>query len=193
MGGGEVNKFPSAAVSQEFIISHSVTTISFCHIHRYFINPKPSIRDVLDNSSAVMDAINRSLKMGVNRGCRLSVNVRTDVLKFLFEGKCRQYPHEAGHLYTLEDFDKKYFPTDWHRVYDRLGDGCKVQFPLRMVSKVKWSTTMYTSDSVRGMVLPKKKHFYEVCILWLVKQCCSFCFVVKPAIVRTQIHDQQHT
>ena len=110
--------------------------------------------------------------MGVNRGCRLSVNIRTDVLKFLFEGKGREYPHGAGHLYTLEDFDKKYFPTDWHRVYNRLGDGCEVQFPLRMVSKVTWSTTVYTSDSERGMVLPKKNHFYEVCILWLVKQRC---------------------
>ena len=97
-----------------------------------------------------MDDINRSVKMGVNRGYRERSYRR-------FKG--REYPHGAGHLYTLEDFDKKYFPTDWHRVYDRLGDGCEVQFPLRMVSKVKWSTTVYTSGSERDMVLLKEMKY----------------------------------
>ena len=93
-------------------------------------------------------------------------------LKFLFHEKGRKYPHRAGHLYNLEDFDEQYFPTDWHRVYDRLGDGCEVQFPLRMVSKVMWSSTVYTSGGEKGTVLPKKKHFEEVCLVWIAKQRC---------------------
>ena len=58
------------------------------------------------------------------------------VQRVKFHGKGREYPHAAGHLYNLEDFDEECFPTDWHRVYDRLVDMCEVQYPLRLVSKV---------------------------------------------------------
>ena len=61
-------------------------------------------------------------------------------------------------------FNKEYFPADWHRVYDRLGDECEVR-------RVKWSSTVYTTND-QEQVLPKKKHFDEVCIVWIVKQRC---------------------
>jgi hypothetical protein len=37
--------------------------------------------------SAFSAAVNISLKMGVNRGCNISVNFRTDVFEFLFKHK----------------------------------------------------------------------------------------------------------
>ena len=75
--------------------------------HRSFTNPKPMMRDILNDTSTFMDAINRSLKMGMNRGCRLTVKFRTDVFKFLFEGKGREYSYGTGRLYKQEDFDEQ--------------------------------------------------------------------------------------
>ena len=92
--------------------------------------------------------------MGVNKGCRLTVNFRT---RFLFKDKGSEYPHGAGRLYTLDNFDTAYFPTDWYRVHDRLGDGCRVEFPLRVVSTVKWSPTVYVNNEERGIYSPKEK------------------------------------
>ena len=109
--------------------------------------------------------------MGVNKRCRLTVNFCTDVFRFLFKDKGSEYPHGRGRLYTLDDFDTAYFPIDWYRVHDRLGDGCRVEFPLRMVSTVKWSPTVYVNNEERGIV-PKKRHFDEVCMVWIIKQRC---------------------
>ena len=139
---------------------------------RYFADPKPSIRDILDSTSAFCNAINRSLKMGVNKECRLTVNFHSDVFRFLFKDRGSEYPHGKGRLYVLEDFNTTYFPTDWYRVNDRLGDGCKIDFPMRLLSKVKWSPTVYATHGESAAVHPKKKYFDEVCIAWVAKQRC---------------------
>ena len=141
-------------------------------LNRYFADPSPSVRDILDSTSAFSNAINMSLKMGLNRGCRVTVNFRTDVFRFLFKDKGSDHPHGTGRLYTLDHFDKTYFPTDWYKVHDKLGDGCEVEFPLRMVSKLKWSSTVYITSNESGTVHPKNKHFDEVCTIWIAKKRC---------------------
>jgi hypothetical protein len=84
---------------------------------RYFEDPRPSVRAVLDATSSLSAAINKSLKMGVNRGHHLTVNCRTDVFHFC-----------SKRLYELADFDRNFFPKGWHQVHDQLGDGCAVRF-----------------------------------------------------------------
>ena len=108
---------------------------------RYYVNPKPSTRNVL---SAFVSGITKSLKMGINKGCRISVLFHTIVLQFLFKNKGSTYEHGTGRLYMLDDFDGQYFPKEWYRVYDKQGDGCEVEFPVRMVCQVKWEPTVYT-------------------------------------------------
>lgn len=108
--------------------------------------------------------------MGVNRGCNISVNFRTDVFEFLFKNKGSDYPHGPGRLYNHQDFDNTFFTTDWHRVHDTLGDGCEVQFPVRLHSRLKWGQTVYIQDDKSGEIHPKNKYFEEVCLIWLVKQ-----------------------
>ena len=41
------------------------------------------------------------------------------------------HPQEDEDFYNLEDFDETYFMDEWYMVYDRLGDGCKIDFPIR--------------------------------------------------------------
>ena len=81
------------------------------HIYiQVYADPTPPLRDVLDSINVFVNAVMKSLKMGTNRGCRLSVTFRTDVNRFLFENKGSAYAHGTGRLYTLDDFDIQYFP-----------------------------------------------------------------------------------
>lgn len=109
--------------------------------------------------------------MGVNKGCNITVNFCTDVFRFLFNNKGTDYTHGRGHIYKLDDFDATYFPKDWYKTYDRLGDGCEIEFPVRMYSKLKWSPVFFTYDNTSG-VSPKNTHFEEVCVIWICKKRC---------------------
>ena len=73
---------------------------------------------------------------------------------------------EVDH-YSLEDFDAQYFTQDWHTSHDKLGNGCKIDFPLYMYSKVKFSQATYTLTSTG---VTKKPHdFTEVVYVDVVK------------------------
>ena len=80
--------------------------------------------------------------------------------------KVRPPPTGRGLFYDLEDFDKTYFYDDWYVVYDKLGDGCKVDFPIRLDSKIKWSTQVFSTGSVKPRV------FTEMIYVTLVKSRC---------------------
>ena len=123
----------------------------------------------MDGVSTLCDAVNGSLRLGVNRGCQFTVDLRTDVFKYLFQNKGSDYEHGTGRLYTYSDFDTTYFPTDWYKVHDKLGDCCMVEFPVRMFSKVKWSPTVYSCSS-GSAITPKHKYYKEVCSIWLIKK-----------------------
>ena len=121
--------------------------------------------------SALEDGINRSLRSGVNRACIFNVPFRTDVFRFLFKDKGKDCPHRFGHFYDLEDFDRAFFSSDWHTCYDSFGDGCTIDFPLRMHSKLQWSPKVYTKDSC-GVLIPKKRSYSEICSVWISKKRC---------------------
>ena len=70
-------------------------------------------------------------------------------------------------LYIMDAFDKEHFPADWYRVCDKFGDGCQVEFPVRMVSRLKWAKTIYTNN---GDVIEPKKKYFDICLVWIVKQ-----------------------
>ena len=64
-----------------------------------------------------------------------------------------------------------YFSIKWFIVYDKLGNGCKVDFPVRLDSKLKWSPTVYDKLS-NGTVVVKEKIFSEILVVTLVKKRC---------------------
>ena len=127
------------------------------------------MRVVLDDVSTFIYNINHSLMCGVNRACSFSFPFRTDVFKYLFGGKGRACPHRFGLFYDFDDFNPCFFPPDWCRCYDRLGDGCRVVFPIRMYSKVRWLPASYTKDE-NWVLACKKRSFTEVC-----KHVVEFC------------------
>ena len=114
-----------------------------------------------------MNEVNKSLKMGVNRGCKFTLNFRTDVFRYLFNGKGISSSHGAGSLYSIEHFETVYFPGGWHRIFDKLGDGCKISFPLRMMSRVRWSQIHKGGDAGNHASVTSK-YYDEVCTMWIV-------------------------
>lgn len=111
-----------------------------------------------DGVSCLESEVNRSLRLGVNRACSFSVIFRTDVFRFLFDGKGRDCPHKLGRFYDELDFSEEYFPPGWYECSDKLGDSCRIRFPVRMYSKVQWLPVVYAKDA-DGAVTPKKRSF----------------------------------
>lgn len=72
-----------------------------------------------------------------------------------------------GLFYDLQDFDATFFPSNWYIAYDKLGDGCCVDFPIRLESKLKWSSVVYTSSRST-----KPKLFTEIICITVVKCRC---------------------
>ena len=107
--------------------------------------------------------------MGVNRGGRISVPFRTDVFRFLFKDKGTICQHGRGLYFELEHFNTEFFPAGWNKVLDRLGDGCEVQFPVRLHSHLRWGQTVYKEDG-DGELKKKQKTYEEICTIWLIKQ-----------------------
>ena len=80
---------------------------------RYFNNPQPSIRTVLDAVSNFRTGIRKSLVAGTIRQRTINVNFQITTFKFLFKGKGKKVPHRPGRMYYLHDFDQHYFtPND---------------------------------------------------------------------------------
>ena len=77
----------------------------FC---RYFRDPRPAYRVISEAVSSFISEVAHSLKCGINRVCSFSVLFRTDVFKYLFEGKGRDCPHRFG-------LHNAFFPPDWYK------------------------------------------------------------------------------
>ena len=56
-------------------------------------------------------------------------------------------------------------------MYDKLGDGCKVVFPVRLESKIRYSSPVYSKKSDGSIVLIPKS-FTEMIYVSLVKARC---------------------
>ena len=106
---------------------------------RAYIHPNPDKRAILDSVSNFIDAISRSLRAGTVRNTKFTVEFRTDVFKLLFAGKGEAASNGRGYLYQQADFNSGHFTPGWHQCWDRLGDGCKVVFPIQMHSYIKFS------------------------------------------------------
>ena len=123
---------------------HSLTDSYFDHI-RSFESPTPPYRVIADATSHLTAAIQKSLKSGVNSSNGLDLEFRTDVFRFLFDGKGRTPPNGQGLFYDMDDFDNTFLKDNWYVVYDKLGDGCicSIEFPIRLESKIRWSPKVF--------------------------------------------------
>ena len=103
------------------VTDNCVTICLYFVICSGFEAPSPEYQLVADNISNFIAEVHRSLKLGVYVHCSLKV-------------KSSVPPTGRGNFFDLADFSNVYFPHDWYVVYDKLGNGCKVGFPVRLES-----------------------------------------------------------
>ena len=157
---------------QSSIITEELSMIfHYLHFCRNYEDPSPPFRVVSDSVSSLILGIQGSLRRGINLNCKFNVEFRIDVFSYLFSSKGSLPPSGQGKLYNLDDFNPTFFPGNWFIVYDKLGNGCKVDFPVRLESKLKWSPTVY-EKLPNGTVVVREKIFTEVLVVTLVKKRC---------------------
>lgn len=157
---------------QSSIITEELSMIfHYFHFCRNYEDPSPPFRVVSDSVSSLILGIQGSLRRGINLNCKFNVEFRIDVFSYLFSSKGSLPPSGQGKLYNLDDFNPTFFPGNWFIVYDKLGNGCKVDFPVRLESKLKWSPTVY-EKLPNGTVVVREKIFTEVLVVTLVKKRC---------------------
>ena len=67
----------------------------------------------------------------------MCMDFATDVFRFLFGGKVVDVG-KGYKEYNLTDFSAEYFVDGWHANFDENGDGCAIDFPLKMKSCIQW-------------------------------------------------------
>ena len=92
--------------------------------------------------------------------------MQTDVFQFLFADK--GVIAERGYKeYGRDDFDERYFTDEWYVKYDQTGDGCAVEFRIKMKSSVTWTRCKAFSKIKEIKV---KKLFFERLYMFVVKK-----------------------
>ena len=108
---------------------------------RYFFNPKPPLDIIRYGTEALGLGILKHLRSRHgNADISTTVELREDVYKYLFNGKGN-------------------FPNGWESSVDRLGDGVKVFFPIRMRHFLGWGPKSYIL--VNQTLVPSKRYHQE--------------------------------
>ena len=139
------------------------------HFYRSFLHPSPSKRAIMDHTSKLVAAIQKSLKTGTLRNNKVSLEFSSDVYSSVFQGKGLK-GRNGWQLMTQQDMESCCcLPKDWHTRWDSLGDGCSIDFPLKLRWKLKWSPLHYRKLP-SGNVEKKKQTFSETLDMFIVKK-----------------------
>ena len=112
------------------------------------------MRTVLDCASLFIFNVARSLSAGTIRKNCLTLDMPTDVFKFLFAGK--GIGVERGYKeYNPVDFDSKCFPDEWYVHYDQNHE---------MKSCIIWTRSYKQKENI------DKKMFFERLYIFVVKK-----------------------
>ena len=88
---------------------------------------------------------------------KFSVDFQFDVFKFLFSRKGKAHERGMGmRVYEKEDFDTEFFCSGWDVTYDRLGNGCCIDYPITMKPVLKYGPKSF-SKSDDGTLTPKSR------------------------------------
>ena len=147
------------------VCMHIIIYYNTCTImkHRKYNNPSPSEEIILEGITRLKGAIERSLSAGSIRLNKFTVEFRLDVLQVVFGNKT---------VFQQTDFPPHLFQGQWTASYSRIGDGCKILFPIKMKGSLKWSKQNYMISG-DGSLKPKRRHFTEIIHVTLNKTCCS--------------------
>lgn len=109
-------------------------------MHRSYEQPSPSSALVLECTVALRKAVEGSLRRGSIFNSKLTIGFRLDVFRYLFKDKrdC-----------SRDDFPEEFFPLDWDVVYNKIGDGCRIQYPVSLRPAIQWSECTLREKTVQ--------------------------------------------
>ena len=112
---------------------------------------------------ALRKAVEASLHCGSLFTTKLTIHFRHDVYKYVFKDKRE----------CLEnDFSKEFFPPKWDVAFNKIGDGCRIQYPILFKPAIQWSKTTYVKDG-DGTFVPKPRFCNEILHITLTKIRCN--------------------
>ena len=128
--------------------------------------PKVS-SDRLERASVVfLEAILGILKC--KRHCLLysaTVDIEHDILRYVFQNKGQATPDGKFMLYQKNDFARLKLPEYWDYYLDVLGQGVKINFPVKLRSKLCFVQKRYIAKDKKvekGPFIPREKLFIYV-------------------------------
>ncbi len=102
-----------------------------------------------ENVGRFLYEVVRSLSAGTVRCGQFSVQFKLDVFRYLFSSKGRNVPRTSSKSFDLTDFCSDFFVGDWYIVYDKHGNGCCVDFPIVLNSKLRYGPRYYVKNDDR--------------------------------------------
>lgn len=140
---------------------------------RSYHDPQPTDSAVQHSVNNFCMAVARSLKVGCIRANEFNVEFSLDVFRSLFNNKGTVTALDGstrGKLYELSDFED-HFPKGWNTLYNKLGDGCTVDFPIVMLPSINYGPKRYYKKC-NGSVIGITRFFSEIVSVSLYKRTC---------------------
>lgn len=132
---------------------------------REYEHPNPSQLDILEGISSIKWGIQDSLRCGIIRKSWITIPCRHDVFRHIFSST-------ANNQYMQSDFSAPHFRSDWDVVYNSIGDGYKILYPIIMRPRLQWSRKYYEKNE-DGKFVPKPRRFMEVVCMTVNKSRCD--------------------
>ncbi|XP_028394783.1 uncharacterized protein LOC114518939 isoform X2 [Dendronephthya gigantea] len=134
-----------------------------------FENPTPSTEAIELGKDALACGLLEQLKS--RSTLPTVITFRHDVLNYFFNGKGKTSNERGSILLNKEDFRRCCFPDNWDRVVDSIGDGVKIDFPVKLRAFLSWSPR--THHLVKGTVVPSPRYRPEKLSISMCKVSCS--------------------
>ena len=72
---------------------------------------------------------------------------------------------------AADDFPEEFFPLDWDMVYNKIRDGCRIQYPVSLRPAIQWSKRVYFKGE-DGTLMEKSRFCSKVVHIKLNKTRC---------------------
>lgn len=99
-------------------------------VYRFYHEPDPPVRAILDSVSSLSVAIKNSLCVGVTRKRTFALEFPRHVFNYLFKSKGTVIKNHPGRVYQRTDFPSDYFDDSHFQYYNQHSEGCFVKFPI---------------------------------------------------------------
>lgn len=121
------------------------------------MNPRPTAELVAAGIDMLHIAILENLKS--KSILPTQVNFRHDVFRYLFKSKGVESEDGRHLLLEKDDFARCHLPQQWDQLLDRLGNGTKVEFPVK--AKLFLSCSPKTHQVIGGKIVLMQRYQIE--------------------------------